>query len=442
MSINKNKKKFLLGSLAMLIACTSGAVAADSLEEAIKGVKVGGFIRYRINSIRFSNLDFEDGKNATGNGGVGDAGKGAVHNFRTNVDFTSPAVGGVSANLGLMYSASNTTNKGGYPGSGLGTGYDGRFGVSTFFFDVALPQTNTHILAGKMRIDSPFHDTTDDRVTGALVTSTDIQGVNLFAGAFDTYSVAMGEFEDTLQGSNSITKSYYTLGASADIQGFNAKAVYANVTDLYNTLAFLSAGYSHPMFHAQVQYGMSSLGTTMLESFGVDPNTIHAKTHSLLTLEVGTKVSLVDAKVGYIMSMGDGYQVSLDSQGEYSMSGQIWNDGGSITGISYNPLDGGVNPFNKQKLSVVHGAVGLNFLNNDALRVSLDYVNGKKEDTTINETISFQEITPMVTYNYTKNLSMYVYYAMLTAKKDPAVATTKYADSQQNKLRTQVIYKF
>lgn len=439
------KHKKVVGSLVAFVVCVSSSFAEpQTLEEAIKGVKVDGFLRYRYNDVRFENVGFNNGQNVTGSGSQppGENKKGAAHNWRADVNLSTPALYGVNLNLGVTYGNSNSTNVGGYGGYGLGSGADGVFGVSTFYATVAPGGTKTTIDAGKMRLNTPINDTLDDRGTGVMIVNQDVPYASLYAAIFDSWSLDDG-VQNMPQGQNSITKEFHALGVQANHAGFAAHLMYAGVQDLFKYLVYTDVGYTtslpanYPNFHIKAQYAVSQLSDKMLTSFA--PGTMVHKNHSLLTVDAGVKMSFVGLRAGYITSGGDGYKVSLDDQGAYSMAGQLWN-GSSILGISYGPL--GYPPSSKEKLSVYYASLGLQFLENDALRVSVDYVGGEKKNKTINETIKFSEITPLIAYQYSPKMELRAYYAMITAKKDPSSGVANYADATQNRFRAQMLYRF
>lgn len=436
----KAAKTLLAGTF---LSCATVSYA-QNLEEAIKGIDVGGFLRYRYTDTRMENYNFTKGNNGTGGGSARSFGGGAEHNWRTNVDLTTPEIKGMKANLGLVYSNSNYTNTGSGSDRGLGAGYDGSFGVSTFYLEGTLPGTQSFIRAGKQRIDLPVHDTTDDRATGVWLQSNDLAGVKLHAAFIDTFSLDDGAIGVPFaNGANSISKPYYSLGTVLDMQGFNAQFLYLGIQDFINHTFYLSAGYKHPNFHVKGEYAFSQLQGKGFESF--TPNIVLQENHALYTIDAGVRYSIAALRGGYIGSGSDGYQVSLDNQGAFSMAGQAWNDD-SITGITYSPF--GAFPIDKKSLSVFYGSLSLYFLDNDAIQVSLDYIQGKHKNETTATTLDFTEITPYVGYQYTDNLRFYIYYAMLSAKQKPAqpigenTTSATYADAKQNRVRFEALYRF
>ncbi|RAX59222.1 hypothetical protein CCZ01_00310 [Helicobacter monodelphidis] len=423
------------GCLAVCLASSFGY--ATDIEKAIKNIEVDGFLRYRLTDTRFENFNFIKNNNMTGSASTYTAGNGAAHSFRANANFATPAYKGVAMNLGIMYNNNTTTNNGLY-GTGLGAGEDGDFGVSTFYASLFLP-FETRINAGKMRLDTPINDSLDDRGTGIYLTNTAAQGVKINAFALDTWSLddGMMGLTNLPAGGASITKAFIGVGADADIQGFGARAWLMNINEVMNYDIYLNLSYTHPYFHLKAEYAKSQLQDSLFNT--IDPTAPIFQDHSLLTLEGGVKFKPVGLRVGYITSGSDGYKVALDNQGTFQMAGQIWNDY-SIADVNYSPL--GTLPTTQKKLNVFYGSASLTFLENDALVIALDYVNGKNEDKTLHSTIKFQEITPTISYQYNAQLNLLLYYAMLSASLDQDVVATDYADATENRVRFQAIYKF
>ena len=89
--------KFLKISLAASLAlgALSTASFAQPLEEAIKGVDVSGYLRYRYTDDRYDN----------GNGDVSSS--SAKHQWRAEADFKTPTINNVSLDLGILYRNDN-----------------------------------------------------------------------------------------------------------------------------------------------------------------------------------------------------------------------------------------------------------------------------------------------------------------------------------------------
>ena len=130
--------KFLKLSLAASVAlgALSTASFAQPLEEAIKGIDVSGYLRYRYNDDRYDSAG-------------GNHGKSANHQWRAVADFKTPVVNNIALNFGVWYNNQNNVNHGkgtgtptvGFVGDGLGSGSDGEFGVREFYATITPDST-------------------------------------------------------------------------------------------------------------------------------------------------------------------------------------------------------------------------------------------------------------------------------------------------------------
>ncbi|NLU35323.1 MAG: major outer membrane protein [Wolinella succinogenes] len=414
---------------AVALGALSTASFAQPLEEAIKGVDVSGMLRYRYTDDRFKNASHASGDNNTD----------AKHAWRVNADFKTPVVNNVAFNLGVVYNNSNDTNKGGSgsssidTGTGLGAGEDGDFGVATFYATVTPSSTNTVINVGKMRLDTPVTDALDDRGTGIIALNSDLPHWTFAGVALDTWALD----DVNAPGTTSFTEGLYALAALASYGDLSAQVWYFNVTDAVKSLIFTELAYKYDFLSLKGQYAYSELdnGKGKLVA-GFDNNK-----NALYTLEAGVSFAPVSARVGYIGSDKDGYKVSFDNQGTYSMGGKIWNDL-SITGVNYSPVSEAPVAGEKRELEVFYGAVDVDVT--DTLALGLEYVKGENKisPATGAYKVKFQEITPTVTYQYSKNLTLSSYYAMLKVKNDSLKNNPGYADAKQNELRFEALYKF
>ena len=183
--------KFLKLSLAASVAlgALSTASFAQPLEEAIKGIDVSGYLRYRYTDDRYDSA-------------AGNTGKSANHQWRAVADFKTPVVNNIALNFGVWYDNQNNVNHGkgqgtpatsGFLGDGLGSGSDGEFGVREFYATITPDSTATTIKIGKQLLDTPVTNAYDgDRGTGILALNSDIPNLTLAAGAFDSWSINEG----------------------------------------------------------------------------------------------------------------------------------------------------------------------------------------------------------------------------------------------------------
>ncbi|WP_144049324.1 major outer membrane protein, partial [Helicobacter pullorum] len=182
--------KFLKLSLAASVAlgALSTASFAQPLEEAIKGIDVSGYLRYRYTDDRYDN----------GNGNVDDS--NARHQWRAVADFKTPVVNNIALNFGVWYNNDDQNVNhgkgfndgrpdGGFTGTGLGSGSDGEFGVREFYATITPDSTATTIKIGKQLLDTPVNAYDGDRGTGILALNSDIPNLTLAAAAFDSWAI-------------------------------------------------------------------------------------------------------------------------------------------------------------------------------------------------------------------------------------------------------------
>lgn len=469
--------KFLKLSLATCVAVCgiASSASAQDLEEAIKGVDVSGMLRYRYRDDRYTDRNYvKDNSN-----------KGAArHQWRADVLFKVPVADYVAMNLGVRYhnpeqnvNHGNGVEIGGVnvPGlsRGLGSGKDGSFGVGDFNVVIIPDFTNTTIKAGKMILTTPLNDPLDDRGTGILAINSDINHWTFVGGAFDSWSIDdfQAGYVGTEAGNNtggSITKPLYTLAAlgnyETSVGNVEAQVWGFKIDDILDSGMFLQLGFNNSLFHITGQYAFANLDNDrnhILANAAVYNDRVRGGA-DLYTLEAGVRFHDYDVplalKLGYMGNSKDSYAVSLDNEGSFNKVGQIWFEN-NATGVSIStlPIEGQSMPNNHQgnSLSVFYGSLNYDILEN--LNIGIEYVNGTNElkySATNRGDIDFQEITPVVRWQYSKGLVVSAYYAMLTTDRDrsvtpkfngtdPVPTPTANIDSEdRNRLQVEVRYTF
>lgn len=454
--------RFLKISLAASIALGAFSTAsfAQPLEEAIKGVDVSGFLRYRYTDDRYDNADHTQDNLGSSN---------ARHQWRAQADFKTPTINNIALNLGIGYhNPSQNVNHGKGTnglGGGLGAGKDSDFGVTQFYMTITPDSTATTIFLGKQRLGTPVTDALDDRATGILALNSDIPGLTLAAGAFDSWS--LDDLGPTALGTEgSVDKPLYTIAAiyntDTGIGNIGAQVWGFMVDDLVDTLIYSELSWKHSLLNANLQYGYASLSDDPTDlTYGL------ASDNDLLNLKVGANFKQdfgipLDMKVGYVTNFQDGTTVAFDDEGNYSSvyAGQIWwetNAVGATIGLGQN-LNGLGQNLNwprqtlrqeETDLSVFYGALKYGFLD-DRLTIGLEGVYGKIEKTAkeafatyaAGETTwkkKFTEITPTFAWQHNKNLRISGYYAILNTQDD---LTPNRPDEDRNRARVEVKYSF
>lgn len=483
--------KFFKVSLAASIALSALGTAsfAQSLEEAIKGVDVSGYLKYEYEDNRFKSQDY-----ITDNDGAGSV----THTWTAESIFKTPVVDALSVELGLRYGGENNVNHGkgidpthvdgstltpqqegmipnganAFLGEGLGSGYDSNFGVSTFKLNITPESTATNVALGKMYLDTPVTDGGEDRGVGILALNSDVPNWTFAAGVFDSWSI--DDVQDSLA---TVDKVLYTVAAIGGYEtGFgniDIQAWYFGIQDAVKSLVFTQLGYEYVGAHLRAQYAFANLddGTSAIY------NGLNTK-NDLYTVEAGfdlTELTNIGLSflVGYMGNTQDGYAVSLDNEGAFQKVGNLWFEN-AATGVSISALPGseGVNlPANtddqNNKLKVIYANLSYAFPFSDtrSISVGVDYVYGENKlnnrtytDTTNNNTaaaigsgkVKFQEISPTLVYQHSDALSFTTYYAMLQSKRsgdifpalsDEAAVPDKDKENK-NQFYVEIIYNF
>lgn len=482
-------KLSLVASVALTTFSTLSFAAP--LEEAIKGVDVSGYLRYRYQDDRYKDEGFA--KDANGGGD-------ASHRWRAESIFKTPVVDALSISLGVRYDGRNQVNHdkgvgtthqnnpttGGvdpiYPnaflGSGLGAGYDSTFGVSSYTLNVNPEGTATNVVLGKQYLGTPLDDVTEDRGTGILATNSDVFGLTFALGVFDSFSISTD--------GNTIDKPIYLVAAMYDADlgaagNIGAQGWWFNVTDTFKYIGFWQFTYSISVVNFSVQYALASIDNdtdsgvwafldNSTPSFGDVSNQYAAANNKanivdkndFFNAKLGVDLKSINvplsANVGYITNFTDGTTVSFDNQGTFNYAGVIWYQN-SATGVDISAFDGGIGytPYGASKdLNVMYADILYSIpIADKTLAFGLDFVTGTNKisdiattlnadnsvATTTNSKIDFTEITPRVKYKHSKNLALQAYYGMLSTKNksDDWVGNDS---EKRNRLRVEAKYTF
>lgn len=466
--------KFLKLSLAASVALGAFSTAsfAQPLEEAIKGIDVSGYLRYRYNDDRYDYGNDSVGGNAT-------------HRWRAVADFKTPVVNNVAINLGIWYNNDdNNVNHGNGQqttpptpgtGTGLGSGSDGSFGVRTFYATITPDSTATTIMIGKQELNTPVTNAYDgDRGTGILALNNDIEGLTLVAGAFDSWMINDIEFIDPATNqefANSVTKPLYTLAGI-----YNVDTAYGNfggqlwgfyIQDAVDALVFGELSWKGSLFNAKAQYSYASINNdadslmNSLYNSGVGAATKHAdisESNDLAVIELGANFKNdfqlpLDMRIGYITNFADGTAVALENEGtNMARAGKIWWQN-SATGISTSALDGqgvwGIGT--EQQIDVFYANVNYGFID-ERLNLGLDFAWGKNKIDysknavayqSTNEKREFMEITPTISWKHSKQLTLSTYYAFLNTEYSGKVwEGSNQPDEDRNRFRVEAKYSF
>lgn len=462
--------KFLKLSLAASVAlgALSTASFAQPLEEAIKGIDVSGYLRYRYNDDRYDN----------GNGDV--SGSSANHQWRAVADFKTPVVNNIALNFGVWYDNPNNVNHGkgtgnetpgtaqAFTGSGLGSGSDGNFGVREFYATITPDSTATTIKIGKQELNTPVTNAYDgDRGTGILALNSDIPNLTLAAAAFDSWSinemnvVGIPGIGDTLPNQNtlSVDKPLYALagiyGVDTNYGRFGGQLWGFYIDDAVDALVFGELSWQGSLLRAKLQYTYAALNNDMDSVFGtLYTGTVGSSTKANISesndmgvIEVGADFRNdfqlpLNITLGYMMNFADGTAVALEDEGSnVSRKGKIWWQNAG-TGISTSALRSyGVQGFGtEQEVNVFYAGVDYSFLD-ERLNVGLEFAWGEN-DVSRNgarvEKVEFTEITPTISWKHSKQLTLSTFYAFLNNSYD----TANTPDQDRNRFRVEAKYSF
>lgn len=467
--------KFLKLSLAASVAlgALSTASFAQPLEEAIKGIDVSGYLRYRYNDDRYDN----------GNGDV--SGSSANHQWRAVADFKTPVVNNIALNFGVWYDNQNNVNHGKvvngqgeaqgsgtaaipFAGAGLGSGSDGEFGVREFYATITPDSTATTIKIGKQLLDTPVTNAYDgDRGTGILALNSDIPNLTLAAAAFDSWSinemnvVGTPGIRNTLQNQNtlSVDKPLYALagiyGVDTNYGRFGGQLWGFYIDDAVDALVFGELSWQGSLLRAKLQYTYAALNNDMDSVFGaLYTGTVGSSTKANISesndmgvIEVGADFRNdfqlpLNITLGYMMNFADGTAVSLEDEGSnVSRKGKIWWQNAG-TGISTSALRSyGVQGFGtEQEVSVFYAGVDYSFLD-ERLNVGLEFAWGENDISRNGarvEKVEFTEITPTISWKHSKQLTLSTFYAFLNNSYD----TANTPDQDRNRFRVEAKYSF
>ncbi|MDE6978661.1 MAG: major outer membrane protein [Helicobacter sp.] len=485
-------------SLACAVALGIGSnfAQAEILEEAIKGVTVDGMLRYRFQSDNYQDMGGKAGIDNTN----------TTNQYRALANISTAPIKNVSAGVGILYINEGATTGTGTLGGGLGAGEDGDFGVNTFTLTYAPHNvTNTTVILGKQLLGTPVTDASDyDRAVGALVLNQDIKGLTLAGGAFGSWSLSnMAGYGGSIlnTGFDSVNKGLFALAAIYGIPNLiTAQLWWFNAQDISDTTLYANIAYDQNFggaFGARVgvTYGLTKLNDgdkTALTQVGAYNTLVpegnlglfgkQETDNDLLKINAGVTVGPAVLDVNYMMNTKPGYSVMFDDMGamiDPVTMGQIWWQDASTrtslgvgrriisaTGGALGAGGGFAMPViegAEDSLSVITASIGAKNILNTGLGIHLTYVTGSSEykkgtahpyNGLLNSKREFQEITPLLNYQFSEKLSFQTFYAMLSTDITQegnitsvnAPTTNTYTGQKitekRNRYRFQALYKF
>jgi hypothetical protein len=392
-------KKFAKLSLvaAVAVAGLSTSASAVALEEAIKGVDVSGYVRYRMTNT---------------NDNVAGTNDDTTNEYKIFTNVKVPVNDSVKANVGLL--VLGTTND---ESENAATEGDGNVNVTVKNANFTYTMGKTSVTVGKQSL-AATPVTNDAAGTGALVLST-MGPVTLAAGYFvnsqatilsktdssndagqtDAQKADAGELGELGYGSKDIK----TVAAIASMGPVNAQAWYFTVEDVLDSLVFTQVDGKFGPVSVAAQYAMSE--------------TIAGVDGSFTGMKASVDLGMAKVCAGYTTTgdLADAAPVTLENDAAYIDAGEQTDNAEGTPGRDTAFV----------KVSANMGAIG----------VGLEYISAEQEvegavATDVTETIV------RASYAMSKNFNVSTYYSMM----ETDVAGTATADSDQARL--EVKYSF
>ena len=436
--------KLLKVSLAASIAlgALSTASFAQPLEDAIRGVDVSGYLRYRFNDDR-QNYQATPGDKIRGL---------QTHQWRALADFKTPTTNNIALNLGLWYSTENanvnhgkganqnqTVGQGGFLGQNAGAKADAQtIGVQSFYATITPDNTATTILAGKQLLNTPVTNAADgDRGTGILALNSDLPGLTLAAGFFDSWAINDGAV-NSLDDTASVDKNLYALAGiyslDTDYGTFGGQLWGFYIDDAVDALIFGELSWKNSLLRAKLQYTYAMLDNDADSIFGtvLAPTTANlikgdkaniVEDNDIFVVELGVNTAAdfdipFDARIGYITNFTNGTTVALEDEGtNMSRAGKIWWQDPSL-GFSTSAVKpyGYQNFGGEQTINVFYAALSYGLVDG-RLTPGLELATGSNERKWSNnggkDKRTFVEVAPTVSWKHTDQLTLSAFYAYL-----------------------------
>lgn len=460
-------------SLAAVVALgtLSTASMAKDLSEAIKGVDVSGFLRYRFNDLSTKNAGFVKDNNHNGSDvpGLGTAypttgGAETEHEWKAVANFTIPTSETFSAVIGVEYN--NDTETGASTNAALGRAatpnnagiQEEGIAVRQFYGAWNPNGTKTTVHIGKFNLATPATDPGYDRGTGILALNSDVENVTFAAAALDTWyvdNVVSTSVLNTLgvTSNDNRENNLYALAAIAGFGGFSGQLWAFNIEDMVDSLIVAQLGYEYDMFGIEGQYFNNQLNTTDATNLStrdgkgkIFPNTVN-DSYQLWTVQGSIDWNILGATAGYLGSGENGYFVQLTDQASFiNYGGEQWyGDGFGATGLGSNGMslsmkDGGKNELEVWWLTAMVDTTWNN------ISVGADYV--QSENNTVAGTgaqeVNYdgEEWVGRVNWKASDAWNVKTYYSNFKNKMKANTKPANYADVEMDKFRVEARYNF
>ena len=347
-------------SLATMLALgtLTCASAKTTLEEAIKGTTIGGYVYGQMTSQ------------------FGDDIHGNVFRTRAWLDLNTGAIGGFNVGMtgyATLGGSKNSDNTPFLEASGA-AGKPMNFGLAAVYGNMNFAEygSKTTIMGGKMNILTPFNDNSWDFGYGVYVSNQDIEGVKFVGQVLGAYTLDDATDASYTAGT-SLDHPLYILGVEAGgekLAGAGIKLYAAHSTKVFDYMIMGDVSYSIAGVTLQSQVVVTDVDKTVDGRFyNVLNNASVAELRGLYNIQASyaNKDLGFSAKAGFTGSFGDGYG-ALMNYASFNMGGQIWYDTvGSKNG--YGMFGNGT----LNTSSIMVGYVGVQYTGVKSLKLGLDY---------------------------------------------------------------------
>lgn len=346
-------------SLAALVAmgAMTCANAKTSLEEAIKGTTISGYVYGQMTSQ------------------FGDDIHGNVFRTRAWANVNTGSVGGFSvgmtgyASLGGGKNSNNTSflEASGAPGKPMPIGLAAVYGNMNF----EEYGSKTTIIGGKMNILTAFNDNAWDYGYGMYVSNEDLEGVKFSAQVLGAYTLDDAT-DASYTAATSLDHPLYIIGVEAGgekLAGAGVKFYAAHSTRVFDYMIGGDVSYTIAGVTIQSQVAVADVNKNNNGYFYPTNNNSIAELRGLYNIQLAYSNKDVgfSAKGGFTGSFGDGYG-ALMNYASFNMGGQFWYDTvGSQNG--YSMIGAG----SLDTSNIMVGYVGVQYTGVKSLKLGLDY---------------------------------------------------------------------
>ena len=383
-------------SLAALVAMGSMSVASAStdLSEAIKGVTIGGFLRYRGTEKNIKTDGNDNHVNTTTN------------EYKAVLNMNIKASDTMTVHSRLVYLDSFTSNNSADNGK--------PFVVQEAYLNYKANGLN--VKAGRQAPVTPLTDHDDDYANGVLASYT-MSGITGVAAYFNEISNAGG---NTKPGATS--QNLGVLAVVADIKPVKVQAWYYNLSDTNDKDDVKGKdGKDGYFIEAGANVGPAAVKAQYISAKG---NADGAKRQKFFALAATGKVDVASVTAAYLNFGKDGSNVTMGTKNadKQIAAGDILED--VIQQDGTNLQDG-------------WGAALIASAKFGAIKAGVQYVHATSDFVDGGQTTKLNEYDLDLAYAYTKKLNFSGYYAVLKTDVEDSPA-----DLTQNEFRFEAKYKF